>query len=538
MSKIVCKFSIFLIEIKFLSKYFVFLRLHFNIIRMKTFAKVLSLVIILALCPIAGLRAQNKADSLRKAYDFAGAVDLCGQMISSTEDSLEREMWDASMVLAQNGLSMTEFCLDPEVVAKVRLPIKDFHLFYPMQAGSWYPVPNQLDSSEFDGFAQALYFPRGADEIYFSAPDSSGFRNIYQTQYLDSLWSVPESVYDMITSQSNEIYPLLSPDGQTLFFASDGLYGMGGYDIYSTTWNPDNESWEMPVNLGFPFSSPYDDFLFYNTPDGKYSIFASNRETSRDSVNIYVLAYDSNPIRRAINDTDRLREIASLNPKTSAKIDNTSAVRSSLVENSEVQKYSLQADLVKSLRDSLYRFHDQINVAELQGRLNEAIRTLQRLEMDFLSSGLSFDLSALQKETQRQVVGVKSGFTFSKNEPGSEFHLDIEQPEPSEEDAAAAAAAARQKQNARRSKAKPVEITRYNLVITPANGRALSSAAISAIRSCTSKDIIRHLDDGVVTFRIGQFDTPDPIHIIIEQLARNGEQNCTIQEETITVQQP
>jgi hypothetical protein len=294
----------------------------------------------------------------------------------------------------------------------------------------------------------------------------------------------------------------------------------------------------MPVNLGFPFSSPYDDFLFYNTPDGKYSIFASNRETSRDSVNIYVLAYDSNPIRRAINDTDRLREIASLNPKTSAKIDNTSAVRSSLVENSEVQKYSLQADLVKSLRDSLYRFHDQIDVAELQGRLNEAIRTLQRLEMDFLSSGLSFDLSALQKETQRQVVGVKSGFTFSKNEPGSEFHLDIEQPEPSEEDAAAAAAAARQKQNARRSKAKPVEITRYNLVITPANGRALSSAAISAIRSCTSKDIIRHLDDGVVTFRIGQFDTPDPIHIIIEQLARNGEQNCTIQEETITVQQP
>ena len=481
MSKIVCKFSIFLIEIKFLSKYFVFLRLHFNIIRMKTFAKVLSLVIILALCPIAGLRAQNKADSLRKAYDFAGAVDLCGQMISSTEDSLEREMWDASMVLAQNGLSMTEFCLDPEVVAKVRLPIKDFHLFYPMQAGSWYPVPNQLDSSEFDGFAQALYFPRGADEIYFSAPDSSGFRNIYQTQYLDSLWSAPESVYDMITSQSNEIYPLLSPDGQTLFFASDGLYGMGGYDIYSTTWNPDNESWEMPVNLGFPFSSPYDDFLFYNTPDGKYSIFASNRETSRDSVNIYVLAYDSNPIRRAINDTDRLREIASLNPKTSAKIDNTSAVRSSLVENSEVQKYSLQADLVKSLRDSLYRFHDQIDVAELQGRLNEAIRTL---------------------------------------------------------DAAAAAAAARQKQNARRSKAKPVEITRYNLVITPANGRALSSAAISAIRSCTSKDIIRHLDDGVVTFRIGQFDTPDPIHIIIEQLARNGEQNCTIQEETITVQQP
>ena len=505
---------------------------------MKSFAKVLSLTIILALCPLAGLQAQNKADSLRKAYDFAGSVDLCEQMISSTEDSLELEMWDASMVLAQNGLSMTEYCLDPEVVARVRLPIKDFHLFYPMQAGSWYPVPNQLDSSEFDGFAQALYFPRGADEIYFSAPDTSGFRNIYQTQYLDSLWSVPTTVYGMITAQSNEIYPMLSPDGQTLFFASDGLYGMGGYDIYYTTWSAEDQSWGMPVNMGFPFSSPYDDFLFYNTSDGKYSIFASNRETSRDSVNIYVLSYDSNPIRRAIDDKDRLREMASLNPKSSARIDNTSAMRSSLVENSEVQKYSQQADLVKSLRDSLYRFHDQIDVAELQGRLNEAIRTLQRLEMDFLSSGLSFDLSALQKETQRQVVGTNSGFTFSKNEPGTEFHLDIEEPEPSEEDAAAAAALARQKQSSRRSKAKPVEITRYTLVITPANGRALSSPAISAIRSSTSKDIIRHLDEGVVTFRIGQFDSPEPIRYIIEQLARNGEENCSILEETVTVQQP
>ena len=375
---------------------------------------------------------------------------------------------------------------------------------------------------------------------YLSLAPTDTTMQLYMSDYLDEHWSRPQLLKGI--NDDNQFqrvnYPFMMGDGQTFYFAAEGGDGLGGYDIYSTSWNPDTESWEMPVNLGFPFSSPYDDFLFYNTPDGKYSIFASNRETSRDSVNIYVLAYDSNPIRRAINDTDRLREIASLNPKTSAKIDNTSAVRSSLVENSEVQKYSLQADLVKSLRDSLYRFHDQIDVAELQGRLNEAIRTLQRLEMDFLSSGLSFDLSALQKETQRQVVGVKSGFTFSKNEPGSEFHLDIEQPEPSEEDAAAAAAAARQKQNARRSKAKPVEITRYNLVITPANGRALSSAAISAIRSCTSKDIIRHLDDGVVTFRIGQFDTPDPIQIIIEQLARNGEQNCTIQEETITVQQP
>ena len=529
MSKIVCKFSIFLIEIKFLSKYFVFLRLHFNIILMKSFAKVFTAVSILALCPLTGLRAQNKADSLRKAYDFAAAVELCSQMIETAEDSLETEMWDTSLVLAQNGLSMTEYCLEPQVVAKVRLPLKDFHLFYPMQAGSWFPVPNQLDSSEYDGFAQALYFPSGADEIYFSALDTvSGFRNICQMQFLDTLWSAPQKIYDMITEESNEIYPLLSPDGGTLYFASDGLYGMGGYDIYSTTWDAAAQSWSMPVNMGFPYSSPYDDFLFYNTPDGKYTIFASNRETSRDSVNIYVLDYESNPIHKQISDVERLREIASLNPRQSAKIDNTSALSSSLAGNSEVQRYSQQASLVKSLRDSLYRFHDQIDVTEFQARLNDAIKTLQRLEMDFLSSGLSFDLSALQKETSRQVVGASSGFTFSKNEPGGRLDIVVEVPEPENPEPV------QQTRQKRRTAAKPVEITKYSLVIAPANGRALSSGAISAIRAATSKDIIRHLEDGAVTFRIGLFDTPGQAQYIIDQLSRAGEQNCSIQEETIT----
>ena len=58
---------------------------------------------------------------------------------------------------------------------------------------------------------------------------------------------------------------------------SKGLYGMGGYDLYVSQWNSETGDWDVPVNMGFPYSSPYDDFLFINTEDGKYSIFASNR---------------------------------------------------------------------------------------------------------------------------------------------------------------------------------------------------------------------------------------------------------------------
>ena len=501
---------------------------------MKTFAKAFLTVLTAALYPLFSVQAQNVADSLRKAYDFAGAIEYCEKQIDATEDSLELEMWDASLVLAQNGLSMTDYCLDPSVVARVRLPLKDFQLFYPMRPGTWHPVPNQLDASSYDGMAQAIYIQEGADEIYFSAPDSlTGFRHIFQTAFQDTIWSAPTTIYGMITEESNEIYPMLSTDGRTLFFASDGLYGMGGYDIYSSTWDEQARSWGMPVNMGFPISSPYDDFLYYNTPDGKYSIFASNRGTTRDSVYIYVLKYDSSPIRKSISDIQGLRDLAALRPSTSSSIDNTSALRSEIVNNPEIQEYSLQAALVKALRDSLYRFHDQIDVSEMQARLNDAMKSLQRLEMSFLSSGISFDLSSLQKESQRQVVGAQSGFTFSKNEPGGAISLEFREPEPQEE----APQDTPQRTTSRRSRTvKPIEITKYNLVITPANGRALSSAAIATIRRMTSFDIIRHSDDGVVTFKIGQFDTSELVQAIIDALERSGETKCSIQEETITVQ--
>ena len=508
------------------------MRLHLSISLMKTFAKAFFPVLFAALLPLSSAQAQNAADSLRKAYDFAGAIELCEKQIAATEDSLELEMWDASLVLAQNGLSMIDYCLDPSVVAKVCLPLKDFYLFYPMKSRSWHPVPNQLDTSEQDGLAQAVYFQEGDDEIFFSAPDSlTGFRHIYQTEFQDTLWSAPTTIYGMITEESNEIYPMLSPDGRTLFFASDGLYGMGGYDIYSSTWDEQNRSWSMPVNMGFPFSSPYDDFLYYDTTDGKYSIFASNRGISRDSVYIYVLKYDSSPIRKSVVQIDQLRELAELNPRTTSTIDNTS-LRSEIVSNPEIQEYSLQASLVKALRDSLYRFHEEIDVAEMQARLNEAMKTLQRLEMSFLSSGISFDLNSLQKESQRQVVGAQSGFTFSKNEPGGAFSLEFEEPEVVEE-----VPDARQKTTSRRSRTvKPVEIVKYNLIITPANGRALSSAAIATLRRMTSLDIIRRSDDGVVTFKIGQFGSSEQVQAIIDELKESGETSCEIQEETITVE--
>ncbi len=399
-----------------------------------------------------------RADSLRTAYDFQGAVDGCKKAIEGL-DSTRTEKAEALLALSQNGLSMTAFCSAPTVVAKRVFPLKDFFLFYPLEDRSWHDAPNPLLPDEEADIFSTLYYPEGTQDIYYSAKDENGVRNLRFIHLKDSVWTAPQPVGEAQTSAEDEIFPMLSPDGKQLFFASKGLYGMGGYDLYVCTRNEDTGGWDNPVNMGIPYSSPYDDFLFINSRDGKYSIFASNRGCQPDSVCIYVLEYDEMPVRRAVSDIGELRRLAELNPDSDpARIENGSAFSSAdPVQTEASRKYMQQMKVVRGLRDSVSRFGEALDrmratysevpdsdkpalakaisdkemlLPELNDTLSKAVSALQQIEMDFLLKGVVLDTDRLLAEADREVVGAESGYTFTKNRPGEGFELKMEEPEP------------------------------------------------------------------------------------------------------------
>lgn len=406
---------------------------------------------------VSPTRLMIKADSCRMAYSFAEAVQYSESAVEAL-DSTASARAEEQLLMARNGLNMMSFCSQPTVVAKQTFPLKDFFLFYPLKNHSWRKTPNQLDSLGGDNLSRAIFIPDGSRDIYYSAKDEEGIRNIYATHLTDSLWSVPTLINEQMTSSSDEIYPMLSPDGQSLYFASKGLYGMGGYDLYVSNWNSETNDWDMPVNMGFPYSSPYDDFLFVNTEDGKYSIFASNRDCGRDSVTIYVLEYDSMPVRKAVTDVDELRALASLNPaRDHSRIDNDAAVPDEGQQNESTKRYMDKMREVRALRDSVARFGKNLEkmrsglagasgeekarltaeisdkemmLPTLNSALNAAVKELQNIEMDFLANGIVIDTRKLQAEADKEIVGASSGYTFSKNSYGPALHLDIMKPKP------------------------------------------------------------------------------------------------------------
>lgn len=434
-------------------------------------------VLFMAVAVFPSLRAQQygqkertdslllAADSLRHNYEFEASVRMYTEALESATDSLVRLTVAESRLAGANGLSMTDFVSSVNVVARHRFTLDDFFLFYPLEDGAWRELPNILDPAKAVASdpVRASYVPGNTDRLYFSARDSSGMRNIYMTELPDSLkndslWTTPALLGEDLTSPGNEIYPMLSPDGKSLYFASDGLYGMGGYDLYESRWDDEAGEWGQPVNMGFPYSSPYDDFLFVNTPDGKYSIFASNRDCPADSVWVYVLEYDSFPIRRQVKDPEQLRKIASLETGGDLSLmDNGSSVMSDIPQNVDIQEYTRKMTEVRALRDSISAYsaaldgqrnlfamsEDEEERARLTGEilrkemqlpvfrdsLSKASSELQKIEMEFLFSGVIIDPEKVMAEADREVVGASSGYTFSKRNMGKPLKINFVQPE-------------------------------------------------------------------------------------------------------------
>lgn len=395
----------------------------------------------------------HKGDSLRLQYRFEEAAqaymtasDMLVDSLLTPADSLFKLDVSDRLLMAENGISMMDYVYVPNVVARHRFSIDDFYLYYPLADGSWRPAPSQLDTASHE-FSKASYIPDDADVIYWSAEDKDGIRNIFHSEHQDTVWSVPALLNEHMTSPSDEIYPMLSQDGTKLYFSSAGLYGIGGYDIYVSEWDPSVGEWSVPVNMGFPYSSPYDDFLYAGSEDGKYSVFASNRDCSKDSVSVYVLEYDTMPVRRPVEDEDELKNIMSLAPAQMNASGNVSEVEADIPENLDTRRYMLKMSEVRMLRDSIDRLgaavedarisYDEEAVLDgefalvaLRDSLAKATAILQEIEMEFLFSGVIIDPDKLLAEADREIAVQTADFVFTRNNPGKPLSLNMLEPEP------------------------------------------------------------------------------------------------------------
>jgi peptidoglycan-associated lipoprotein len=120
----------------------------------------------------------------------------------------------------------------------------------------------------------------GQKVIFFTSNmgDEGGTDLYYSTVKGDS-YSAPVSLGDVINTDGDEETPFYR-DG-TLYFSSNGHIGMGGFDIFSSTW--DGNNWSEPVNMGKGYNSPVDDLYFSIDEEGYKGFLISNREGTKSA---------------------------------------------------------------------------------------------------------------------------------------------------------------------------------------------------------------------------------------------------------------
>ncbi|MCZ8022511.1 MAG: OmpA family protein [Cytophagales bacterium] len=115
-----------------------------------------------------------------------------------------------------------------------------------------------------------------------------GRRDIwYSTKLSNGEWSKAKNLGKEINTVYDEISPFIHVNGNTFFFATNGLPGLGGYDIFKTEKDA-NGNWQKPVNLGMPINNHEDQYALFVAADGVTTYYA-HEETDVEGKSVSLL---------------------------------------------------------------------------------------------------------------------------------------------------------------------------------------------------------------------------------------------------------
>ncbi len=158
-------------------------------------------------------------------------------------------------------------------------------------------IPRELQSGPVafspDGktmVATALVYRR-TDRIVSTDSDAGLFVNqLYYSRYDDvrKRWS---DFLPLFANQEGSSYghPAFYDDGRSLLFSSDRAGGYGGMDLYETHWDPQQQQWSDPVNMGSDVNTEGDEIYPRVVGDALY--FASNGMEGFGGYDIYRMSF-------------------------------------------------------------------------------------------------------------------------------------------------------------------------------------------------------------------------------------------------------
>jgi hypothetical protein len=129
---------------------------------------------------------------------------------------------------------------------------------------------------------------RGDRQVRTAMVDSA--RVLIASHMLLDQWTQPDTLPENINFTNDQCSPYVLNDGITLYFAAKDSNGLGGLDIYVSRYNMATENYTNPENLGFPYNSTANEYLFVLDEMRQIGYLATDRFATEGRVHVYSFA--------------------------------------------------------------------------------------------------------------------------------------------------------------------------------------------------------------------------------------------------------
>ena len=242
---------------------------------------IVAFFILLLAIPVQGQR--RRAKKAQRVQKISPEEQMRLEKLERMKAAMQKVMIIDSIVVDKDGF-LKYYHLSPETGS-----LKDGDDFFHVK--------------ENDGYF--VYLNEIGNKCYYSQQETDSTSNLYYREESNLEWSQPTPLVgindDKLFRHVN--YPYMMGDGTTFYFAADGdPEGLGGYDIYMTTYDEEENRFLRSVNIGLPFNSPANDYLYVVDEYANLGWFVSDRNQEEGKVCIYVFVPSEKRITYNLDD--------------------------------------------------------------------------------------------------------------------------------------------------------------------------------------------------------------------------------------------
>lgn len=205
-----------------------------------------------------------------------------GTFVNTPED-------EQCVYVSPNGKNMIVY------VDNAKLKISEDLFMTNTDKGKAFPKPAPFEDPVNTDFAElegCITANLGTMIISSDRPGGLGETDLYMVERNGGeKWSKPVNLGPNVNTKYNEAFPVFDESTHTLYFASDGLKSMGGYDIFKSLYDPKTKTFGPAVNVGYPVNTPEDNMVFSPAANKLDGYISAYRPEGLGNLDIYKVIF-------------------------------------------------------------------------------------------------------------------------------------------------------------------------------------------------------------------------------------------------------